>query len=257
MIPLQGGEYIGFLDADDFVETSFYQSLVQQAEESAADIACSEVVKVDAYQKAMSLDDDSIKTASSPQEASYQISRDEALLNIFNRSSVYQYAVNKIYKAEILKSMAEAGEFAEGKFIGEDFDMVYKTLCRAEKIVVSPNDIYFYRVHKDSTTRQGFTPERRLAFDKYQAFLGDFSETPEQEAALKRYMMLEYMSFLLAMYRSKTRDAAVESAILDFIRTNRDDYIANTKDGLKAKSFARIINPSLSDFFFRTWPANI
>ena len=240
------GEYIGFLDADDFVGESFYQNLVQQAKESDADIVCSMVRKVQDNQKEESLQN----------KESYSISRDEAILNLFNRTSVYQYAVNKIYKAKILKAMAEADAFEYGKFIGEDFDMVYKALKRAEKIVVSPNDIYFYRVHKDSITQQGFTDERKLAFVKYQTFLKDFSGTIEEEAALKRYMMLEYMSFLLAMYRSKTRDTDVESRILDFIHANRDDYIANTNDGFKAKSFARIITPSLSNFFYKIWPKN-
>ena len=240
------GEYIGFLDADDFVEEDFYQNLVQLATENDADIVCSEVNKIQDNQKQNTL----------RKKESYSISKDEALLNLFNRTSVYQYVVNKIYKENILKSMVEADELAYGKFIGEDFDMVYKALSRVEKIVVSPNDIYFYRIHKDSITQQGFTDERKLAFAKYQTFLNNFSGTSEQEAALKRYMMLEYMSFLLAMYRSKVKDTDIEVEILDFIHVNRDDYIANTNDGFKAKAFAKIITPSLSNFFFKIWPKN-
>ena len=65
--------------------------------------------------------------------------------------------------------------------------------------------------------------------------------------------MLEYMSFLTAMYRSKNRDEAVEAEILAYIRENRADYVANSRDGIAARNFARIVNEDLSKLFFRIW----
>ena len=238
------GEYIGFVDSDDWIEEDYYEKLLNCAEETGADIVCAEVIKEKRRTGKRK------KTAGMRRQADlpFLLRSDEAILKMLNREAVYQYAVNKIFRREILNDMESRGAFAEGSFIGEDFDMVYKALSMATSIAITCHAVYHYRVHNASLTQQGFTAERRMAYEKYSAFYTAFSGGTEYKNALARYLMLEYMSFLLAMYRKGVRDLIIEQEILTFIKTNRRDYIRYTKDGFAAKCYAIIAGSFLNRF---------
>ncbi len=126
------GEFIGFVDADDTIESNFYEILYENAKKYNAEIACSEIRRPDSKRKKdiVNLKYKKIQTAKKT-EKKYKLCR------IPERC----YIVNKIYKRD--KLLATGIEFPVGVTY-EDIFWSHAVLHKLGKVVVVPNVIYNY-----------------------------------------------------------------------------------------------------------------
>lgn len=123
-IEIAEGEYLGFVDSDDWVEPSLYAKLLAAAERENADVVVCGIRTVR---------DDGV-TASLPvwQEGNPMASAGSACNKLFRRGAV----------GEI--------RFPEGLWY-EDFAFSAKLLMRSQKTVFLPEDLYDYRIGQEST----------------------------------------------------------------------------------------------------------
>jgi glycosyltransferase involved in cell wall biosynthesis len=132
------GQYIGFLDADDFVDPHYYEALSEAVRKHNADIAVSSVIKV-------------VNGKKKPQwifkiEELYKTD----LEKFVTCKQMENFAVyNKIYKKEFLDE--HDLRFPEGEFC-EDGPFSIRALHYASKIVTVPNVHYYHVKTPDSAT---------------------------------------------------------------------------------------------------------
>lgn len=125
------GDYIGFVDSDDWVEPDMFELLYKAAKENDADIADCDMIEIS--------DREFIKL---PDGCKTSLLNKNQALEIFFRitkSNINYCVCDKIFKREMFEKVL----FTEG-IIFEDIDFNYRALIAAEKMVILDAIKYYY-----------------------------------------------------------------------------------------------------------------
>lgn len=147
------GEYVSFIDSDDWIRLDMYQRLMDLMQQHHAQIA------------AGGLQDDNGKhyNPEYPRKADVEIfSRTDALREITINRKITNSACDKLWKKEIFDTI----RFPVGEYF-EDFKTSYKCIDQIHTVVYDPCPVYIYRMTENSITRGQFHP--RMFDDAYAA----------------------------------------------------------------------------------------
>lgn len=134
------GEYIGFVDPDDWVDLDYYEKLYNTASTNDTDIAVGGIIRVTGIKKKKFLNFEK-ETLTDNTKLKFE------LCDVPEKSYVW----NKIYKTEKLKEIGL--EFEKGIFY-EDCIFTPQALFFLEKMVTVPNIYYYYLRRGNSTVKQ-------------------------------------------------------------------------------------------------------
>ena len=137
------GRWIGFVDADDYIESGFYETLVTHLTHSDKQIVCCGVRAEDTEGNRI----ERFKGRRFP-AGEQDFDRDDALLRYLNPDTriLYWAVWNKLYSAELLKGIA----FENGRVIAEDFDFTLRCFLRSNGLRYIPDELYHYLVRPGS-----------------------------------------------------------------------------------------------------------
>jgi len=134
------GEYIGFVDSDDFVDHSMYESLYEIASQRDADVVKSGVLRFrDLTGEIMDLRRATVKEKITEGKVN--------ALRCYLKKEMNIVVVNAIYRASVIKDVL----FPEGKKY-EDHYFTPQVLSRCELLVQTGSIHYYYRKRKGSIT---------------------------------------------------------------------------------------------------------
>lgn len=138
------GDFIGYIDSDDYVEPDYYEKLMRSIKDNKSDIAICDIKLVD--------------------EQTNKIQRCKCYTNDFDVCSVVNNgfaasACNKLFKRKNI----EKYPFAEGK-VNEDIAVVIPTVIQAKKISYA-DTCYFYVQRGGSIQNSKFSDKRFDIFD--------------------------------------------------------------------------------------------
>lgn len=164
-ISLAKGSYIGFVDGDDYVEKSMYESLLMKIEHTEADFVHSGY-----YQNGIK-----VKCGIREKDC-YQINNIENAVRdcLFERTSKYYMTPSnwsKLFKRELIKSAYD--EVPNDVTWGEDLLCICNCIVKAQKIGYIDDAYYHYNCRNDSITntfdysnfkRDGVLYERLMDF---------------------------------------------------------------------------------------------
>ncbi|NSW90264.1 MAG: glycosyltransferase [Firmicutes bacterium] len=143
-LSIANGKYIGFVDADDWIDIDMYEYLVQSIESNNCDIACCGYYK----------EHKGITEIISKSEDMIIESLDENLDNFIEGS--YEGSVwNKLFVRSIINH-----EFDTKISIGEDAYFLYNAIKNAKRIVYKRDPKYHYFIRFDSATNVHFNAKR-------------------------------------------------------------------------------------------------
>lgn len=144
-LKLASGEYIGFVDGDDWISNDMFEYLYSNMKANHADISICPHYSVKAGKKEVSL--------------SYKeplvLNNVECVRLLGKRDYLHDFAWDKLYKRELWENMF----FPEGR-IFEDVALIYKILYRADKIVLTNEPKYYYRTRSGSITANKYAAEK-------------------------------------------------------------------------------------------------
>lgn len=129
------GEYIGFVDSDDWIEPDMYEVLLRRMQETGADIG------VCGYWE----ENDSTSTPSRISDAIFEGT--DSLKALLDRK-ISNHAWNKLYRRTVFESVS----FPEG-CNHEDIATMHRLLNEARIVVVIPDPKCHYRQRSDSITK--------------------------------------------------------------------------------------------------------
>lgn len=144
------GEYILFVDSDDWVSPDYVAGLYQAAYSTDSDICECEIVKTD---REISIDD---VAGSTP--VCYET--EDALKLLIQDSVFHQYVWNKIYRTECLRGIP----FVKGK-INEDEFWTYQVFGRANKVAKIQKQLYVYFQRSESIMGIKYSSKRLDALE--------------------------------------------------------------------------------------------
>lgn len=169
-IEIATGEYIGFVDSDDFIESNMFEELYNKAKANDTDITMCQVREYDDLnEKYITSDYYALEPLVSFGENTFSAEdTKEQILDI----NVALW--NKLYKRDYLIGIGE--KFPEG-FIYEDLPFFFGTYLPAKKINIVWKNLYSYRVNRKNSTMQQFNnkildrlPMVSLTYEKIKKF---------------------------------------------------------------------------------------
>lgn len=134
------GEYIGFVDADDWIEEDFYEKMITFGEQNKVDVVVSGFVK----EKNNKIIECLIK------EESKNFNRTEAIKVLLERKLYVWSPCDKIYKTSTLRESKIF--FPEKISMGEDLNFIWNLFNRIDKIGYISLNKYHYCYRSGSST---------------------------------------------------------------------------------------------------------
>ena len=183
------GDYISFIDSDDFVSKGFIKVLYDSLTINKADISeCEFSDFVDSEQD--TIDNTDLNNKDNSIDSKVYSSR-EMQLNLLNDAYVNHVVVwNKLYK----KSLFENIRFPNGK-VHEDEYVTYKVFSEAKAIVYINKQLYYYRKSSNSITGSNFSAKRLVVLDAYEekkVFYKEDSELYSKVVLLYQKILKKY-----------------------------------------------------------------
>lgn len=188
------GDYIGFVDSDDWVEPDMFEKLHKVAADTEADVVISGWVE--------EREDEGGGAAHVRRSfGAAQFSCHDALWLLLQDKEIKSYVWNKLIRRDVAAGI----RFDEGR-IFEDTLTTYKWFLRAKKIVRIGDCLYHYRI------RNGGISNSRMIMPRYQAYKASLERyfdimrlgvlSPKEETEITRKMANGYVKTARRLCRS-------------------------------------------------------
>lgn len=233
------GDYIGFMDCDDWIELDMYEKLIQVMEDNEADIAVGSWIK--------ELETESIFVENKGVVERNVFGREELLNYIYQRDSyqAFAYMWDKLYKRELLTD--ENGElllFREDLKLGGDVLYLAQIVLKSKKAVFLNECFYHYRQRDDSGCHSVDLNKRMDWIKAYQIIIKLFQEQGISEDVLvwiKRFMA--YHCSNVAEIAYEQRDKVCCKNCCDLMKLYEKEYITtNLQYPERIERYKRIMN---------------
>lgn len=147
------GEFILYVDSDDWIDSDYCEKLYAAAVEADADVACCSIRKIRSSREKWTIRYDRVQIFSDVQEK-FRVCRCPPDF----------YVVNKLMSRKMLLRLGV--RFRE-RICYEDVEYMMHVLCESGKLVTVPDVAYRYVVNGASITKSMQTPKKQ--FDRYSA----------------------------------------------------------------------------------------
>ena len=152
------GQYIGFVDGDDYIKPQMYETMLRRLKDTGADLAVCSWLAVDEQ-------GDPMEERQPPApDRDMLMGREEALGQLMGKNLVsFVMAVNRLYRAGVLQGL----RFPVGR-IHEDEATAHHIYWRCKKVLFLREPQYYYVQHPGSIMNKTFSLKR---LDAAEAFL--------------------------------------------------------------------------------------
>lgn len=166
-LDIAGGDYISFVDSDDWIAPTMLETMLNVLLQADADICSCGIMNV--------YEDGSTQSWHQPP---LKGNSETFLRALYADTSVPVAVWNKLYRKELWDKL----RFPVGK-ICEDAFTTYKLIDQARKLIQIPDELYFYRIRSGSIMTSSFRPAR---MDEEEAWRCNYEFVMKQYPTLKK-----------------------------------------------------------------------
>jgi glycosyltransferase involved in cell wall biosynthesis len=202
------GEYIGFVDSDDYISSDMYHFLYKTIIEYDADLSICSFLKVSADGKPEQ------KKVSAIKKLMY---KEEAIRNLLGRRYIDNYIWDKLYKKKLFNDI----RFPENQLF-EDIAIMYRIFDKCGKVIFINEPKYFYVQRQGSSVNCSFNAKKLKFVEECKKIL-DFSESKGgiyDEEAYACYVL----SNLWCLYEAAREGMRYEQYLDTLLRNIRNNY---------------------------------
>lgn len=217
------GEYIAFVDPDDWVEPNYVESLVRLIRSSKAD-----VVQTGHYISYSSTREES----KDPRNTKAMLTYDEALESVC-RNGIWDVTVwNKLYKLNVFKTL----RFPEGKLY-EDTAIAHLIVAQGNRFAVDMTPTYHYMQRYTSTANGTTWKDSKLDLLEAGDALADWVEAryPQLSIAATEKRVFVRLSTLAQMVSTNYRNDALAASMRKFVLRNACAVLTDQQASLRDK----------------------
>ncbi|WP_117168561.1 glycosyltransferase [Paraliobacillus sediminis] len=207
------GNYISFIDSDDYIYETFYECLLNLIIKNDADIAQCGYQIVEEDQEFTPIRNEKAI------EDIVVLDKLDILHNLYNINYGDTVVVwNKLFKSNLFNNLF----FPKGK-VHEDELTTYQILYRANKVAITSKKMYFYLQRSDSIMGQGFTIKSLDKLEAYYNQIKFYNDNELIELKEKATKSLEGMikatinRVVKSNFENKTR---VLNSLIDYYKKN-------------------------------------
>lgn len=175
------GDYIAFVDSDDWLEPNMYEALISQLEKHEADIVACSFYECKGDEKKAVGDSKNIRV----------IDTEEIFIN---KNQLRFLVWNKVFR----RSFVEEMRFVPGQ-VYEDFHFCRQVFLKTKKLVYLDVPFYNYRISRPGNTNSSFKPGRMCIFGEFDALINDLAELHYDKA--RGAMIIYALEFYRRLYK--------------------------------------------------------
>lgn len=190
------GEYIGFVDGDDWIESEMYEQLYYNIKQTGSELSVcgikshSEKDHIELFK----CDDSKI------------LSKRELMHAIITDYSVLGYSCNKLFRRDVLLDTL----FDTDLQCSEDMEFCIRYVSKISKGVSTPSQMYHYRMRGDSTTGK-FSEKKLSVYKAFEKVLPTFHETSPQDVyIIEKYLLKQYLNVVGSMRLAGVKNLSLE-----------------------------------------------
>lgn len=180
------GEYISFIDSDDYVSPFFIQLLYESASDLGVDL-----ISYSWYKPFLDGKDKSIRFDNKDHFLVREYSASEALKLMFYQK-IPSGIPHRLYK----KRLFESFRYPEG-ILFEEMATLYKIYITAQRNAVVYSEQYAYRLRSSGIVRRNFSEDKMIALSISKKI---FSDTIDYDLGLKKAVASRMFSFLYQVF---------------------------------------------------------
>lgn len=225
------GEFVTFVDADDWLERGMFVFAMEKLTERRVDIICMGHKEVDMH-------GDSRVTVSGYLEEQLVTQKPEMMRHLHGTRLIDSGPWAKLIKRDLFDGI----DFCETVTIGEDYFMVLQLLEKANQIIICADALYDRCIRSTSISRSGYSKRHRMAFEQYmkwRTYLLD--RYPELREEIIGYHTEYEMAVITAMCRNKQYDRNVIGRLKRDLRVNRKIVLKCSKTPVYMRGSALMI----------------
>lgn len=216
------GQYITFVDADDYVDIHYIRHLMDMVLINGADIA---IVGTQSFF-------DEKKMSKCFEYKYYEVDTVEAVRKMLLRDGIAHTACGKLYKSEIWQDI----RFPQG-LLYEDYHTTFDAFSKAHKVCIGVDKLYFYYQRPGSIMH--YECNKRTASIVFATELVTpriIKSWPELEIEALDLQTALCLKFLQTLYESDNKELVEEEReAIAIVKKNSKDILKSKKIGLKDK----------------------
>lgn len=212
------GDFITFIDSDDWVEEDYIESLINLLIKNNADVITSSAIDF--------TDDKIINTPAATLKYEITTNKETMIRDLLEAKKYNSVCWGNIYRKSIIKGL----KFNKNLKIAEDLDFLISVFERCDKLIVTNIRKYHYYINDGSTIHSGFNNNWIGAINFNKKLIDKYKRTDLEIYAVKNYVITNLSC--LYSFKLKKSDKL-------FIRKNIKKYkkiiLFNNKFGIKLK----------------------
>ena len=214
-IDIANGEYITFIDSDDYIDDDYVELLYNAIVKDKTDMVISSHKVI--YDNGTILEKETGERSI--------LNSKEVLKRILYDEGIDLSAWAKLYKIELFRKV----RYPKGRLF-EDAATTYKLVDKCKNISIVSKSTYNYMIRENSITNLNFS-EKKLDLIKSTEEMCDYVQNkyPDLEIACNRRLMYAYLSTLTQLARSKKRFPKEEKILMDYIKENRKKILKDKR----------------------------
>ena len=247
-LKIANGEYVGFVDGDDWIDEKMYESMIRTMEKSNVDMV--ETGVIDSY------------NSFTEKERKYKLKegiyksekfKKNILNNLIYDGKFYNYGVvsvylwNKLFKRKYITECYMKLDYKQSMF--DDFVSVYPYLIKHQSIAIINKAFYHYRVVNNSTKRRNLKNANEVLLLHVKTIKECINNSKYKNMLL---LQLNYfMLFFLLIYNIKIFDLLSQNILIPYGGITHNDIVILYGGGvnginiyryLKQNSECKIVN---------------
>jgi glycosyltransferase involved in cell wall biosynthesis len=206
------GNYLGFIDPDDYVLPGFYSALMSAMKAHDADIVLCGFMRIGRNGKKL-VPEKSITV----QEL--EVWENDKILQALYQSNQMILSVvwNKLYKKELFKGL----RFPSGKYMQDNY-VSFRFLLKSDKVVLLTDRLYFYNQRAGNITSHGLCMDRMVLYDSLKEQLQYFDD--KGDTFMAQLVLLHIEQRIRHMLVNYHRREQQDIEILHFLVNLYRDY---------------------------------
>jgi glycosyltransferase involved in cell wall biosynthesis len=229
------GDYIGFVDSDDYIDQNMYSELYRLCQETDSQIAVCKLGR--------EIDGKLINKGDKPLQL--EMDNEEAMRQLF-KGILYRFSLcNKLFDKDCFNNV----QFPEGR-IHEDLSTTYKLFANAKKVVYQNFIGYVYVKRSNSILTSKYDEKRLDSFVAWNEII-DFIKTNYPQLHITvistfTYWCIDHLNYVNYQIKTKQGRRSYLSKINNSIYGHRNDILKNKNLSIRYKYEIYLLNKNIS-----------